>query len=76
MPTCAMTSSAQRPLRASSNPVVEAAVASFASSPDSQYVNRSGMSAMREAASSATEPSSASSWKIVLIGSVCVPVAR
>ena len=70
-----MTPCAQSPLRASSSPVVEAFVVSFASSPQSQRASRSGTSAMRSAASSAAEPSSASSWKTVLIGIVWMPVA-
>ena len=64
------------PVRASSRPVVEAAVASLASSPVSHRAIRSGTSAMRSAAASASEPSSASSWKTVLIGIVWMPVTR
>ena len=47
---------------------------SLASSPESQSASRSGTSAIRSAASSAAEPSSASSWKTVLIGIVWMPV--
>ena len=65
---------AQVPVRASSRPVVDASVASFASSPESQSASRSGTSAIRSAAASAAEPSSASSWKTVLIGIVWMPV--
>ena len=53
---------------------MEAFVASLTSSPVNQRVNRSGTSAMRSAAASAAEPSSASSWKTVLIGIVWMPV--
>ena len=69
-----MISPAHSPLRASSSPVEEALVDSLASSPQSQYASRSGTSAIRSAAASAAEPSSASSWKTVLIGSVWMPV--
>ena len=69
-----ISSRAQSPLRASSRPVVEAFVRSLASSPHSHSASRSGISAIRCAASSAAEPSSASSWKTVLIGIVWMPV--
>ena len=65
---------AQPPVRASSRPVVEAAVASLRSSPVSQREIRSGTSAMCSAAASAPDRSSASSWKTVLIGIVWMPV--
>ena len=42
----------------------------------SQRANRSGTSAIRSAAASAGDPSSASSWKTVLIGIVWMPVTR
>ena len=48
---------------------------SLASSPHSHSASRSGVSAIRCAASSAAEPSSASSWKTVLIGIVWMPAA-
>ena len=52
-----------------------AAVISLAASPLSQKASRSGMSSIRAAASSDGVPSSASSWKTVLIGMVWMPVA-
>ena len=51
-----ISSRAQVPVRASSRPVVEAAVRSLASSPVSQKAIRSGTSAMRSAAASARRP--------------------
>ena len=75
-PSRSISPSAQRPLRASSRPVVEAAVDSFANSPLSQPVSRSGTSAMREAAARLSPSSSAISWKTVLIGIVWMPVVR
>ena len=75
-PSRSISSPAQRPLRASSRPVVEAAVASLATTPLSQLVSRSGTSAMREAAARLSPSSSASSWKTVLIGIVWMPVVR
>ena len=52
-----------------------AAVISLAASPLSQKASRSGMSSIRAAASSAGVPSSARSWKAVLIAIVWMPVA-
>ena len=46
---------------------------SLASSPVSHRFKRSGTSAIRSAAASAALPSSASSWKTVLIGIVWMP---
>ncbi len=54
--------------------MVDAFVRSLASSPESQSASRSGTSAIRSAASSAGEPSSASSWNTVLMGMVWMPV--
>ena len=54
--------------------MVDAFVRSFASSPESHSASRSGTSAIRSAAPSAADPSSASSWKTVLIASVWMPV--
>ena len=51
-------------------------MASFATTPLSQLVSRSGTSARREAAARLSPPSSASSWKTVLIGIVWMPVVR
>ena len=51
-------------------------MASFATTPLSQLVSRSGTSAMREAAARLSPSSSASSWKTVLIGIVWMPVVR
>ena len=73
-PSRSISSVAQPPLAASSSPVVDASVDSFASSPESQYASRSGTSAIDSAAASALEPTSASSWNTVLIGIVWMPV--
>ena len=54
---------------------MDAAVDSFATTPESQLATRSGTSAIRDAAASRSSPS-ASSWKTVLIGIVWIPVVR
>jgi hypothetical protein len=56
--------------------VVDAAVASFTSSPVSQNDIRSGIIAIRAADSRPDPHSSESSWKTVLIGIVWIPVTE
>ena len=73
-PSRAISSRAHSPVRASSRPLVEAFVRSLASSPVSQKAKRSGTNASRAAAARAADPSSAMSWKTVLIGMVWMPV--
>jgi hypothetical protein len=76
MPSLSITSIAHVRVVTSSSWLVLAMVCSAANVPVSQYPNRSGSITSRCATSRCGEPSIATSWLAVLIGSDGVPVAR
>jgi hypothetical protein len=76
MPSLSITSTAHVRVVTSSSWLVLARVSSVARFPVSQYPNRSGSITRRCAASRCGEPSIATSWLAVVIGSSGVPVTR
>ena len=74
-PSRSISSRAQVPVRASSSPVVDAFVISLASSPRQPEREQVGHERDPLGRGERGVPSSASSWKTVLIGIVWMPVA-